>query len=67
LNNKTTDTFDKLLRIDSRDYPETALREALLKGIIVKNEDMAASLAVLTRQLADSIAESMVRHTSRRM
>ena len=27
------------------------------KGIIVKNEDMAASLAVLTRQLADSISE----------
>ena len=27
------------------------------KGIIVKNEDLAASLAVLTRQLADSIAE----------
>ena len=33
LNNKTTATFNKLLRIDSRDYPETALREALLKGI----------------------------------
>ena len=30
LNNKTTATFNKLLRIDSRDYPETALREALL-------------------------------------
>jgi AT-rich DNA-binding protein len=27
------------------------------QGIIVKNEDLAASLAVLTRQLADSIAE----------
>ncbi len=27
------------------------------QNIIVKNEDMAASLAVLTRQLADSIAE----------
>jgi redox-sensing transcriptional repressor len=27
------------------------------KNIIVKNEDIAASLAVLTRQLADSIAE----------
>jgi len=30
---------------------------SVLKGVIVKNEDMAASLAVLTRQLADSIAE----------
>jgi len=27
------------------------------KGIIVKNEDLAASLAILTRQLADNISE----------
>ena len=32
------------------------------KNIIVKNEDLAASLAVLTRQLADSIAEERKRH-----
>jgi redox-sensing transcriptional repressor len=31
------------------------------KNIIVKNEDMAASLAVLTRQLADSIAEERLK------
>ena len=35
LNNKTTATFDKLLRIDSCGYPETALRKAMLiRGVI---------------------------------
>ncbi len=28
--NQTKSTFDKLYRVDTRDYPEIALREALL-------------------------------------
>lgn len=32
--NKTSATFDGLRRTDTRDYPETALREALLNSII---------------------------------
>ena len=34
------------------------------KNIIIKNEDMAASLAVLTRQLVDSIAEEKERRNN---
>lgn len=30
VHNQTKSTFDKLYRVDTRDYPEIALREALL-------------------------------------
>lgn len=36
-------TFDKLLRIDTRDYPETALREALLNLLVHRDYAFRAS------------------------
>ena len=46
LNNKTTATFDKLLRIDSRDYPETALREALLNAVVHREYSTSGSILI---------------------
>ena len=46
LNNKTTATFDKLLRIDSRDYPETALREALLNAVVHREYSASGSIII---------------------
>ena len=46
LNNKTTATFDKLLRIDSRDYPEAALREALLNAIAHREYSTSGSILI---------------------
>jgi len=46
LNNKTTATFDKLLRIDSRDYPETALREALMNAVVHREYSTSGSILI---------------------
>lgn len=43
LQNKTQATFEKLLRIDTRDYPETAVREALLNTLIHRDYSFSAS------------------------
>ncbi|GHU83662.1 ATPase AAA [Clostridia bacterium] len=53
LNNKTQATFDKLLRIDRRDYPETALREALLNAVV--HREYAASGSILIKIFADRV------------
>lgn len=49
--NQTHSTFDKLLRIDSRDYPEAAIREALLNCIV--HRDYALSASTLISIFAD--------------
>ena len=46
LNNKTMATFDKLLRIDNRDYPETALREALLNAVVHREYSSSGSILI---------------------
>lgn len=46
LNNKTTATFDKLLRIDNRDYPESALREALLNAVVHREYSSSGSILI---------------------
>jgi ATP-dependent DNA helicase RecG len=46
LNNKTEATFDKLLRIDRRDYPEAALREALLNAVIHREYAVGGSILI---------------------
>ena len=52
-NNKTTATFDKLLRIDSRDYPETALREALLNAVV--HREYSASGSILIKMFSNRV------------
>lgn len=44
--NRTSSTYDKLLRIDSRDYPETALREALLNAIVHREYSTGGSILI---------------------
>ena len=44
--NQTHSTFDKLYRIDSRDYPETAVREALLNLLVHREYSFRASTFV---------------------
>ncbi|MDR1245927.1 MAG: putative DNA binding domain-containing protein [Clostridiales Family XIII bacterium] len=51
LNNKIAATFDKLLRIDKRDYPESALREALLNA--VAHREYATSGSILIKIFSD--------------
>ena len=41
--NQTHSTFDKLYRIDRRDYPETAVREALLNLLVHREYSFRAS------------------------
>ena len=53
LNNKTEATFDKLLRKDRREYPETALREALLNAVV--HREYAASGSILIKIFSDRI------------
>jgi len=53
LNNKTTAKFNKLLRIDSRDYPETALREALLNAVV--HREYSASGSILIKMFSDRV------------
>ncbi len=44
--NQTHSTFDKLYRIDRRDYPETAVREALLNLLVHREYSFRASTFV---------------------
>ena len=53
LNNKTTATFDKLLRIDNLDYPETALREALLNAVV--HREYSTSGSILVKMFSDRV------------
>lgn len=51
--NQTHAAFDKLLRIDTRDYPETAVREALLNLLV--HRDYAFHASALISIYADRI------------
>lgn len=44
--NQTYSTFDKLLRIDTRDYPEVAVREALLNLLVHRDYAFRASALI---------------------
>ncbi len=44
--NSTYATFDNLVRIDTRDYPETALREALLNLLVHRDYSFSASALI---------------------
>lgn len=44
--NQTRATFDKLRRIDKRDYPEVALREALLNSLVHRDYSFHASTII---------------------
>ena len=46
LSNRTRSTFDKLLRIDVRDYPEAAVREALLNSLVHRDYAFRASTLI---------------------
>lgn len=46
LHNQTRATFQKLLRIDTRDYPETAVREALLNLLVHRDYAFSASALI---------------------
>ena len=46
LSNRTRSTFDKLLRIDVRDYPESAVREALLNSLVHRDYGFRASTLI---------------------
>jgi ATP-dependent DNA helicase RecG len=46
LHNQTRATFDKLLRIDRRDYPESALREALLNAVVHREYSTSGSVFI---------------------
>ncbi|MCL2087582.1 MAG: putative DNA binding domain-containing protein [Oscillospiraceae bacterium] len=44
--NQTAASFNKLLRVDKRDYPETALREALLNAVVHREYSVSASILI---------------------
>ena len=44
--NQTYATFQKLLRIDTRDYPEVAVREALLNSLVHRDYSFRASTLI---------------------
>jgi ATP-dependent DNA helicase RecG len=46
LNNKNKAAFDKLLRIDRRDYPETALREAMINAVVHREYSTGGSILI---------------------
>ena len=53
MNNKTVATFEGLLRVDHRDYPDTAVREALLNAVV--HRDYSLSAATLLSVYGDRI------------
>jgi len=53
IHNQIRATFDKLLRTDTRDYPEAALREALLNAIVHREYSLSGS--ILIKMFADRI------------
>ena len=53
IHNQIRATFDKLLRTDTRDYPESALREALLNAIIHREYSLSGS--ILIKMFSDRI------------
>jgi ATP-dependent DNA helicase RecG len=46
LHNPICATFDKLLRIDTRDFPDDAIREALLNSLIHREYAMSGSILI---------------------
>lgn len=46
IHNQTQSTFNKLLRVDTRDYPEDALREALLNLMVHRDYGFQASALI---------------------
>lgn len=46
LRNRTKTTFDGLYRTDKKDYPEDALREALLNSIVHRDYSFSASTLI---------------------
>lgn len=46
IHNQTQSTFNKLLRIDTRDYPEDAIREALLNLMVHRDYGFQASALI---------------------
>ncbi len=53
MRNKNSATFEGLLRIDHKDYPDTAIRESLLNAII--HRDYAVSASTLLSVYSDRI------------
>jgi ATP-dependent DNA helicase RecG len=46
MHSKTKATFDKLLRIDTRDYPEEAIREALFNAVVHREYSTSGSILI---------------------
>lgn len=44
--NKTSSTFENFLRIDTKDYPEEALREAILNAIVHRDYSLSSSIQI---------------------